>query len=168
MDIIVIEGFAPDALGLPYIGLFGYVKGTSKNPRAPAFTFSHEAQKGNPRYNSAILFLGRGIMEITDGNIQEMGEYLDGIPEPRRTAYGNIRHKLMDILVIAFTATLCGSDEFEEMEEFGQLKYDFFKGFLELPNGMPDESTFRKIISRLDPVELHKSMDNWLVDIAER
>jgi hypothetical protein len=33
---------------------------------------------------------------------------------------------------------------------------------------MPDESTFRKVINRLDPVELHKSLDNWLVDIAER
>jgi predicted transposase YbfD/YdcC len=75
---------------------------------------------------------------------------------------------LIDIIVIAFTATLCGSDEFEEMEEFGRLKRDFFKGFLELPNGMPDESTFRKVINRLDPVQLHKSLDNWLVEVGER
>jgi hypothetical protein len=27
-------------------------------------------------------------MEITDENIQEMGGYLGGIEEPRRTAYG--------------------------------------------------------------------------------
>jgi predicted transposase YbfD/YdcC len=107
-------------------------------------------------------------MGITEENIREMSEYLGEIKEPRRTEYGNFRHKLIDIIVIAFTSTLCGSDEFEEMEEFGQLKQDFFKGFLELPNGTPDESTFRKVINRLDPVELHKSMDKWLVDIAER
>jgi hypothetical protein len=103
-------------------------------------------------------------MEITEGTIREMGEYLGGINEPRRTAYGNYRHKLIDIIVIGFTATLCGSEEFEEMEEFGRLKQDFFKGFLELPN----ESTFRKVINGLDPVELHKSMDKWLVEIGER
>jgi hypothetical protein len=72
----------------------------------------------------------------------------------------------MDIIVTAFTATLCRSDEFEKKEAFGRLKYDFFKEFLKLPNGMPDESTFRKLINQLDPVELHKSMDNWLVAFA--
>jgi hypothetical protein len=54
-------------------------------------------------------------MKISDENIQETGEYLGGVKEPGRTEYGNIRHKLIDIIVIAFTATLCGSDEFEEM-----------------------------------------------------
>jgi hypothetical protein len=85
-------------------------------------------------------------MEITDENIQGIGEYLGEIEEPRRTVYGNFRHKLMDIIVIAFTAALCGSDEFEEMPatelqqscnrvaaEFCRLKQDFFKEFLELP-----------------------------------
>jgi predicted transposase YbfD/YdcC len=108
------------------------------------------------------------MMDVTEENIKEMGEYLGEITEPRRTEYGNFRHKLIDIIVIGFTATLCGSDEFEEMEEFGQLKQDFFKQFLELPNGTPDESTFRKVINRLDPVQLHKSLDNWLVEMAER
>ncbi|MDR0629724.1 MAG: transposase family protein, partial [Treponema sp.] len=84
-------------------------------------------------------------MEITVENIREMGKYLGERGEPRRTAYGNIRHKVPDIMVIGFTATLCNHDEFEEMEAFGRLKQDFFKGFLELPNGIPDESTFRMV-----------------------
>jgi predicted transposase YbfD/YdcC len=107
-------------------------------------------------------------MEITAENIREMGEYLGEIHEPRRTGYGNIQHKLIDIIVIGFTATLCNNDEFEEMEEFGRLKQGFFKQFLELPNGIPDESTFRKAINRLEPVPLHKSLDRWLVDLSER
>jgi hypothetical protein len=101
-------------------------------------------------------------MEISDENIQEMAEYLGGVEEPRRTEYGNFRHKLTGIIVIAFTATLCGSDEFEETGEFGRLKQDFFKTFPELPDGMPDESAFRKVTSRLDPVQPRKSMDNRL------
>ena len=45
--------------------------------------------------------------------------------------------------------------------KFGRLKQDFFKQFLELPNGIPDESTFRKVLSRLEPGNLHKSLDKW-------
>jgi predicted transposase YbfD/YdcC len=142
-----------------------YPTARSGKLRAAAFTF-HSAS-GSDTMIIGHPWEGR-IMNITDKSIQEMREYLGGIEEPRRTAYGNFRHKLTDIIVIAFTATLCGSDEFEEMEEFGRLKQDFFKEFLELPNGIPDESTFRKVINRLDPIQLHKSMDNWLIEVAER
>ena len=53
-------------------------------------------------------------MEIAE-NIREIGNCLGKIEEPRRTAYGNIRHKLIDIIVIGFTATLGNHNEFEEM-----------------------------------------------------
>jgi hypothetical protein len=60
-------------------------------------------------------------------SIQDMArvvDYLDKINDPLRTAYGNIRHKLIDIIVIAFTAVLCGYEDYEEMEKFGRLKID--------------------------------------------
>ncbi|MDR0723261.1 MAG: transposase family protein [Treponema sp.] len=47
-----------------------------------------------------------------------------------------MRHKLIDSIVIAFTAVLCGYDDYQELEEFGRLKQDFFKRFLELPQGI--------------------------------
>ncbi|MDR2071264.1 MAG: transposase family protein [Treponema sp.] len=67
-------------------------------------------------------------------------DYLEGIHDPQRTEYGNIRHKLIDSIVLALTATLCGYEDYQEMEEWKRLKLDFFKGFLELPQGIPDES----------------------------
>jgi hypothetical protein len=73
-------------------------------------------------------------------------DYLEGIHDPRRTKYGNIRHKLIDSIVIAFTATLCGYEDYKKMEELGRLKLEFFKGFLELPQGIPDESAFRRVL----------------------
>jgi hypothetical protein len=54
-------------------------------------------------------------MELSEKDVREMSAYLGEISEPRRVAYGNIRHKLIDIIVIGFTAILCGSDEFEDM-----------------------------------------------------
>ncbi|MDR0723237.1 MAG: transposase family protein [Treponema sp.] len=32
------------------------------------------------------------------------------------------------------------------LEEFGRLKLDFFKRFLELPQRIPDESAFRRVL----------------------
>ncbi|MDR1929113.1 MAG: ISAs1 family transposase, partial [Treponema sp.] len=95
-------------------------------------------------------------------------DYLEEINDPRRTKYGNIRHKLIDIIVIAFTAALCGYEDYEEMEEFGRLKLDFFKTFLELPQGIPDESAFRRVLQCLDPRQLQEGLENWLTDVKVR
>jgi predicted transposase YbfD/YdcC len=107
-----------------------------------------------------------GSISIRD--LAQVIDYLEEINDPRRTKYGNIRHKLIDIIVIAFTAALCGYEDYEEMEEFGRLKSDFFKSFLELPNGIPDESAFRRVLQCLNPRELQEGLENWLVDIKIR
>jgi hypothetical protein len=46
------------------------------------------------------------------------------------------------------------------VEEFGRLKLDFFKTFLELPNRIPDESAFRRVLQYLDPRQLREGLDN--------
>ncbi|MDR0668908.1 MAG: transposase family protein, partial [Treponema sp.] len=40
------------------------------------------------------------------------------------------------------------------MEDFGKAKLEFFKSFLELPNGIPDEKTFSRLFARINPTEL--------------
>jgi hypothetical protein len=106
--------------------------------------------------------------KISIHDLARVVDYLDQINDPRRTEYGNIRHKLTDIIVIAFTAALCGYEDYEEMEEFGRLKQDFLKGFLELPNGIPDESAFRRVLQCLNPRELQEGLESWLVDVKLR
>jgi hypothetical protein len=41
-------------------------------------------------------------------------DYLERINYPQQTEYGNIQHKLIDIIVIVFTAALCGYEDYEE------------------------------------------------------
>ena len=61
--------------------------------------------------------------------------HFQALPDPRvaRTP----EHKLLDILVIAICTLLCGGEGFNDMEDFGDAKHDWFKTFLELPNGIP-------------------------------
>ena len=49
-------------------------------------------------------------------------DYFADLPDPRidRTKL----HRLGDILVIAVCAVVCGADNFEEIEAFGQAKHD--------------------------------------------
>jgi hypothetical protein len=51
-------------------------------------------------------------MEITESDIIRMQESLTEIEYPRRR-WGNVRHKLMDMLVIALSSIIICEDEFE-------------------------------------------------------
>jgi hypothetical protein len=50
-------------------------------------------------------------------------------PDPRAE---NSRHDLVEILLIAFLAVLCGAQHCSEMAAFGRAKLKFLKRFLKL------------------------------------
>lgn len=55
-------------------------------------------------------------------------QHFQGIEDPRLDNH-NQRHELLDILVIAILATICGADTWTEVSEFGQAKEDWLKHF---------------------------------------
>lgn len=71
-------------------------------------------------------------------------------------------HKLIDILVIAICATICGAETWDEFEIFGKAKYTWFKSFLELPNGIPSHDTFSRVFARLDTQEFQHCFLQWV------
>jgi predicted transposase YbfD/YdcC len=91
-------------------------------------------------------------------------EHLEQISDPRieRTK----RHKLIDILVIAVCATVCGAEAWTEMEEFGKAKEQWFRRFLELPNGIPSHDTFRRVFLLIKPSEFQRSFLSWVKELA--
>src|SRR3954468_9712243 len=60
-------------------------------------------------------------------------------------------HDLIDILIIAVCTLLCGGETFNDMEDFGYAKQDWFKTFLGLRNGIPSHDTFNRVFAALDP-----------------
>src|SRR3954447_13930255 len=60
-------------------------------------------------------------------------------------------HDLIDILIIAICTLLCGGETFNDMEDFGYAKQDWFKTFLGLRNGIPSHDTFNRVFAALDP-----------------
>ena len=48
-------------------------------------------------------------------------------------------------------AVVAGAEGWGDVELFAQCKEDWFRTFLELPNGIPCSDTFARVFARLDP-----------------
>jgi predicted transposase YbfD/YdcC len=105
-------------------------------------------------------------MVINEAELVRMKSHLTQINDPRRQ-WGNFRHKLVDILVIALCGVIIGEDEFEVIEEWALEQEEWLRGFLELPNGIPDKDTFRRLFARLEPQALLRNLNAWLNPATE-
>lgn len=81
------------------------------------------------------------------------------LPDPRRPQ--RRRHELIDVLMIAITAMLCGAENFVQMAQFGKAKEVWLRTFLVLPNGIPSHDTFRRVFLLLSPEKFAAVFLNW-------
>jgi predicted transposase YbfD/YdcC len=91
-------------------------------------------------------------------------EHFSDLEDPRRY---NRRHLLHDIIVIAICAVVGGADDWIEVETFGQAKEGWFRGFLELPHGIPSHDTFGRVFAVLDPEQFQKGFIRWTQAVSE-
>jgi len=70
-------------------------------------------------------------------------------------------HDLIDVLIIAVCCLLCAGESFNDMEDFGKAKQDWFKGFLKLRNGIPSHDTFNRVFQALDPKGFLECFLRW-------
>jgi len=93
-------------------------------------------------------------------------EHFKSLPDPRRKTM-NLRHKFIDILVIAICAIICGADSWVAVETFGKAKEDWFRCFLELPNGIPSHDTFTDVFRKLASKKFEACFISWTESISE-
>src|SRR5262245_57763990 len=91
---------------------------------------------------------------------------LAAVPDPRRQCK-NLRHRLVDVLVVGFCGVLCGCEDFVEIETFGRKKAAFFRRFLELPEGIPSHDTFRRVFQAVRPQALQDCLIAWLQGVRQ-
>jgi predicted transposase YbfD/YdcC len=93
-----------------------------------------------------------------------IAEHFSELEDPRSD---NKSHLLMDMVVIATCAVLCGADGWSDIELFGRAKYEWFKRFLRLPHGIPAHDTFGRVFALLDAEQFQSCFMDWVQAIQE-
>src|SRR5437764_5695622 len=96
--------------------------------------------------------------------MQKFKNLFQDVPDPRAD---NARHDLVDVLVIALAAVLCGADNCADMAEFGCAKEALLRQFLRLEHGIPSHDTFSRIFRLLDPQAFEPVFRRFLAEFAK-
>jgi predicted transposase YbfD/YdcC len=96
--------------------------------------------------------------------LEDIRSYFANLTDPRSA---NARHRLLDIVVIAICAVICGAEGWEDIEEYGSVHLSWLEDLLDLPHGIPAHDTFRRVLSRLDPEELTRCFLAWTQALHE-
>ena len=97
----------------------------------------------------------------SDGSL---GEHFVNLEDPRRDQ--GKRHKLLDIIAMTVCAVIGGAEGWCDVELFVKCKYEWFKGFLDLPNGVPSPDTFGRVFARIDPEQFQACFMDWVRSVS--
>ncbi len=97
---------------------------------------------------------------MSEQPFQSLEEHFGELPD--RRVVGRCDHNLLDIIMIAICAVLCGAESWDDVEEFGLSKQAWLKQFLALPNGIPSHDTFRRVFSLLDAKAFQDCFMRWV------
>jgi predicted transposase YbfD/YdcC len=86
------------------------------------------------------------------------------VPDPRAD---NARHDLLEILVIALAAVLCGAEGCADMAEFGRAKEAALRLFLRLEHGIPSHDTFSRVFRLLKPGAFEVAFRGFMAAFAK-
>jgi predicted transposase YbfD/YdcC len=97
---------------------------------------------------------------MTEGVLTSLEDCFRDLPDPR--VQGRCDHKLMDMLMIAVCAVICGAESWTGVETFGKAKQAWLSQFLELPNGIPTHDTFGRVFASLNAEAFQQGFARWV------
>ena len=81
---------------------------------------------------------------------------------------GRVNHTLIDILVISVLAVISGREDWDEIADYGVMKEEWLRTFLELKNGIPSHDTFNRVFQLLDAEAWEKAFREWIINAFDK
>jgi predicted transposase YbfD/YdcC len=91
-------------------------------------------------------------------------DHFADLTDPRRR---EVTYPLINIVVIAICAVICGADDFVAIAEFGRKKREWLARFLDLSTGIPSHDRFNAILAAIKPAEFEKCLLSWIMALHE-
>lgn len=86
-------------------------------------------------------------------------DHFKDLKDPRRLTH--VLHPARNIIYIAFAAILCGMRTWEDIEDFGNERREFFEKRLDLSNGIPSHDTFDRFFQIIDREVFAECFASW-------
>jgi predicted transposase YbfD/YdcC len=93
-------------------------------------------------------------------NVESIGSYFQSLSDPRHTR--NRKHLLVDVVVIAVCALVCGGDGPTAIHRWATERHEWLRQFLTLPNGIPSRDCIRRLLLALKPQAFQKCFQAWI------
>jgi len=85
---------------------------------------------------------------------------LSKLPDPRRRQ--GLRYPLETVVVTALMAMVCGADDAQAMERWGDMNESWLETFLEMPHGSPTQDIFLSVFGALDSTTFGEVCRTWV------
>jgi predicted transposase YbfD/YdcC len=93
-----------------------------------------------------------------------IADHFAELTDPRRR---KVTYPLINIVMIAICAVLCGADDFVSIADWGRMKKKWLSKFLDLSTGIPSHDRFNAILAAIKPAEFEKCLLSWITALAE-
>ena len=91
-------------------------------------------------------------------------EHFAELTDPRRR---KVVYPLINVVVIAVCAVICGADDFVAIAQFGEKRRKWLARLLDLKDGIPSHDRFNAILAAIKPAEFEKCLLSWITALHE-
>src|SRR3954447_13850899 len=104
----------------------------------------------------------RSPMSLTKST--RIRDHFTELTGPRRR---EVTYPLINVVVIAICAVICGADDFVAIADFGKARRDWLSRSLDLTDGIPSHDRFNAIFAALKPGEFAACLLGWITALHE-
>lgn len=106
--------------------------------------------------------MARKLVESCDDLGAGIREHFADVPDPRR---GEPTYPLIDMIVMALCAVICGADDFVAIANWAAANTDWLGRLMDTSRGTPSHDRFNAVFRAIRPAEFESCLLNWITSL---